>query len=108
MTRLAPLALGALTLTAACDLALAPDTAEGAGVHPARIAVLLGSDVTNMPTEITAVEVEVFDLRVHRSSDDTWVMLAPEAVRVDIVEQDVTPAHDGIPCVPITTMRSSS
>lgn len=100
MKRILPRALAGLLLTTACDLTLQPETAEGAGVRAARLSVLLGSEIDGLPSELTAVQIEVFDLRVHRPSDDAWIMLAPEVVRVDITGDPDTFTHDGIPLRP--------
>jgi hypothetical protein len=99
MNRILPLA-GLLLLASACDLAIRPATADGLGVRAARLAIVLGSELGEPPDAVTAVEVEVFDLRVHRPSDDAWIMLTPDVVRVDIVAQDDTLTHDGIPLRP--------
>jgi hypothetical protein len=99
MNRLLPVA--ALLLATACDLSIRPATADGMGVRAARIAVLLGSELGTPPEDVTAVEVEIFDLRVHRPSDDAWIMLTPDVVRVDVLApQEGTLTHEGIPLRP--------
>ncbi|GEM_PF-5172208 len=80
-----PLVLG---LTSACDFAeLLPETADGAGTTGARVDVQLASVGTeDLDPEVQAVAIEVVDVLIHRSSDDTWLILNSDQIEFNLTD----------------------
>lgn len=80
----------------ACDIATVPEFAQYDADGSASIDVVIHASA--MPAEgVQAVEIEVHNVLLHRSIDDTWVIVGPESLMIELTGVDSELVIEGVP-----------
>lgn len=80
----------------ACDIATVPEFAQYDADGSASIDVVIHASA--MPAEgVQAVEIEVHNVLLHRSTDDAWIIVGPESLMIELTGVHSELVIEGVP-----------